>query len=121
MRVTVLFLLSVLIAQACSTKPASTEVTTEAKEVKPEGLQLIEMNDCQTCHHSKNTLVGPSYSAIASKYDESEEVVTMLSSKVIKGGAGVWGDIPMNPHPVLSEEDAKRMVRYVLTLEVTTQ
>jgi cytochrome c len=41
----------------------------------------------------------------------------LLASKIIKGGSGVWGAIPMTPHPQISEDDAKQMVKYVLLLK----
>ena len=37
--------------------------------------------------------------------------------KVINGGVGAWGEIPMPPHAALSLEDAKDMVSYVLLLK----
>lgn len=118
MRILIVMLLAMEFMQACSSKPAATEeVKQEAsEEVTPEGLRLIESNDCLTCHHTQNTLVGPSYSAIASKYDTSEETIALLSDKIIKGGAGVWGDMPMNAHPSLSEEEARKIVEYILSV-----
>ena len=62
-------------------------------------------------------IVGPSYAEVAAKYESTEENVTMLAEKVIAGGVGVWGEVPMPPHPALSIEDAKDMVRYVLLLK----
>jgi cytochrome c len=62
-------------------------------------------------------IVGPSYADVAAKYESTEENVAMLAKKVIEGGVGVWGEVPMPPHPALSEEDAKDMVRYVLLLK----
>ena len=122
MRTTALCLLFFAVLPACSTKPSATDNSEEQKvTARPEGLVLIETNDCQTCHHLKNTLVGPSFSAIAAKYDDSEEVVRLLSGKIIKGGAGVWGNMPMNAHPALSEEEAKQMIRYILSLETLPQ
>ncbi len=40
-----------------------------------------------------------------------------LTGKVIKGGAGNWGQIPMTPHPQLSKKDVSEMVRYILSLK----
>ena len=62
-------------------------------------------------------IVGPSYADVAAKYESTEENVTMLAQKVIAGGVGVWGEVPMPAHPGLTEEDAKDMVRYVLLLK----
>jgi cytochrome c len=62
-------------------------------------------------------IVGPSYADVAAKYESTEENITMLAQKVIAGGVGVWGEVPMPAHPGLSEDDAKDMVRYVLLLK----
>jgi cytochrome c len=62
-------------------------------------------------------IIGPSYADVAAKYENTEENVTMLAGKIIAGGAGVWGEVMMSPHPSLSEEDAKDMVRYILLLK----
>ncbi len=56
------------------------------------------------------------YKDVAAKYENNEENLTLLAGKIIKGGAGVWGQVPMTPHPALSEEDAKQMVKYIFLL-----
>jgi len=63
-------------------------------------------------------LQGPSYRDVANKYASlPDTIVTHLAGKIIKGGSGVWGEVPMTPHPALSEEDAKSMVKYILLLK----
>lgn len=81
------------------------------------GLEKLKASDCTTCHMVERKIVGPSYAEVAAKYESTEENVSMLAAKVIAGGVGVWGEVPMPPHPTLSEEDAKDMVRYVLLLK----
>jgi cytochrome c len=44
-------------------------------------------------------------------------VLDTLSDKIIKGGGGRWGAVPMTPHPQVSKEDATTMVKYVLSLK----
>lgn len=83
----------------------------------PKGLALIEGSDCQTCHHTRNNLVGPSYTSIAAKYENTDENIALLSSKIKMGGSGVWGDVPMLAHPSFSDEDLKEMVIYILSLK----
>ena len=80
------------------------------------GLELIAKSDCLTCHKVSEKLTGPAYKDVAAKYENTEANVAMLAGKVIKGGSGVWGAIPMTPHPLVSEADAKQMVKYVLLL-----
>jgi cytochrome c len=81
------------------------------------GLEKVKGSDCTSCHMVERKIVGPSYAEVAAKYESTEANVSMLAEKVIAGGVGVWGEVPMPPHPGLSQEDAKDMVRYVLLLK----
>jgi cytochrome c len=65
----------------------------------------------------KEKNIGPAYQDVANKYENNDENIALLASKIIKGGSGVWGAIPMTPHPQISEDDAKQMVKYVLLLK----
>lgn len=82
-----------------------------------QGKQLISKSDCLSCHQLKVKVVGPAYSAVAEKYPATEENITMLSNKIINGGSGNWGQIPMTPHPAIAVADAARMVKYILSLK----
>ncbi len=82
---------------------------------KHEGLALIEGADCLTCHKVDAKLVGPSYQEVANKYTSAD--IDMLAKKIIDGGKGVWGEIPMTPHAGMSPDNAKKMVEYILTLK----
>lgn len=85
--------------------------------VYKKGLGLIAKSDCLTCHKVDEKLVGPSYREVAEKYAGApNDVVTALAEKIIKGGVGNWGNVPMLPHPAISQEDAETMVRYILLL-----
>lgn len=74
----------------------------------------IANSDCSACHNMSEKLVGPSYKEIAAKYPNSPENIDMLASKIINGGKGNWGEIPMAAHPSINEETAKAMVKYIL-------
>jgi len=80
------------------------------------GIELIAKSDCLTCHKTDTKNIGPAYKDVAAKYENTDANVTMLAEKIIKGGTGVWGQIPMTPHPTLSEADAKALAKYVLLL-----
>ena len=82
---------------------------------KHEGLALIEGADCLTWHKVDANVVGPSYQEVADKYTEAD--IDMLAGKIIDGGKGNWGEIPMTPHAGMSKETAKKMVEYILTLK----
>lgn len=82
-----------------------------------QGQALVDASDCKTCHHATNKIVGPAHGDVAKKYDFTQANVTMLADKIIKGGSGVWGDIPMTAHPDISQADAEKMAMYVLSLD----
>lgn len=110
-------------------KNAETEARADEAKAEPEattnednpdytkGLELVAKSDCFTCHKVNEAAVGPAYKAVAERYTSSPEVIDTLANKVIKGGSGNWGQIPMTPHPQLSKEDAVAMVKYVLALK----
>jgi len=82
-----------------------------------QGQTLVDGSDCKTCHHATNKLVGPSHTDVAKKYEFTKANVSMLASKIIAGGSGNWGDIPMTAHADLSQTDAEKMAMYVLSLD----
>src|SRR5215210_8378970 len=95
---------------------ANEEDATENPDYE-KGLGLVGKSDCFTCHKVNEASTGPAYSAVAAKYPNNPAVIDSLANKVIKGGAGNWGVVPMTPHPNLSKEDAVAMVKYVMTLK----
>jgi cytochrome c len=82
-----------------------------------QGQTLLNASDCKTCHTNENKIVGPAYKEVAAKYDFTKANVGLLADKVIVGGTGVWGDLPMTAHPDISKADAEKMVMYVLSLD----
>lgn len=82
----------------------------------PRGAQLIGKNDCKTCHNVSKQTVGPSYKAIAQKYEHNDDNMLMLVSKISEGGSGIWGEQVMTPHPEISTADLRDMVSYIFTL-----
>ena len=103
-------------------KGNTTESTTSTSSLSDnpdyqKGLTLVAGSDCLTCHKTSEKNIGPAYKDVAAKYENTEDNVKMLAAKIIKGGAGVWGAIPMTPHPALKQEDAEAMVKYVLLLK----
>lgn len=91
-----------------------------AKTVAEQGNNLINGSDCRTCHNEGVKTVGPAYLDVAKKYPFTEENAKILAQKVIAGGKGVWGEALMNPHPDLMQEDAEKMVHYILSLDGET-
>ncbi len=120
------FSMVVLILASCGSKTDTTvtedygdPVTPERKELSliEQGEALVKKSDCNTCHHATSKIVGPSHTEVAEKYDFTEENVALLAQRIIKGSSGIWGQVMMNPHPGLSQEDAEKMAYYVLSLD----
>ena len=99
-------------------KPATPAVADlSANPDYQKGLALIGKSDCLTCHKVKEASTGPAYADVAAKYASAgDTIVAHLAQKIIKGGSGVWGAVPMTPHPTISTDDAEQMVKYVLLL-----
>ena len=95
----------------------SAAATPDAVDVIAQGEALVKASDCKTCHHPVNKIIGPAHTDVAKKYDFTAANVKILADKIIKGGVGVWGEIPMNGHPDLNQADAEKMARYVLSLD----
>lgn len=96
----------------------TTETTAPASSPEADrGMELIAKSDCLTCHKVAEANIGPAYEAVAAKYPDNDAVVDSLAQKIIKGGAGNWGTVPMTPHPDMPVDDAKAMVKYVLSLK----
>lgn len=110
--------------QAAKKSPVKSTVAkskaTAAPAIKPqdieEGKMLLTKSDCLACHKVDTKVVGPAYADVAKKYPYSTANVDLLSSKIINGGSGTWGAVPMAAHPALAAADVKKMVTYILSL-----
>jgi cytochrome c len=80
-------------------------------------LEIIKGSDCITCHKFREKLIGPSFVEVANKYEFNLTIINKLSDKILKGGKGSWGDLPMLPHPSMSKEDAIIVTKYILLLK----
>jgi len=99
-----------------SSDSAKQEATTDPDVEK--GLDMIAASDCLTCHKVSEQLVGPPYQQVATKYkDSSSAIIDTLSHRIIRGSTGHWGEAQMTPHPNLSVDSARAMVKYVLSLK----
>lgn len=76
---------------------------------------LAQTKNCLACHAVSTKLVGPAYTEVSKKYKGNKDAEAMLIKKVINGGGGVWGTIPMPPNPV-KEDEAKILVGWILSL-----
>ena len=96
-------------------KPKVVDITEDP--VYQKGVEIVANSDCKTCHMIEEKNVGPAWRDVANKYADSANAVAYLSHKIINGGSGVWGQVPMAAHPTMSQEDAEALAKYVLLLK----
>ncbi|UTH75776.1 c-type cytochrome [Chromobacterium sp. IIBBL 290-4] len=78
-------------------------------------MQLAQKYACTACHAVDKKIVGPAYKDVAKKYAGQKGAEAMLVSKVKNGGSGVWGPVPMTPHPNIPDADLHALVKWVLS------
>jgi len=76
---------------------------------------LAKAKNCMACHSVDKKVIGPSYKDIAGKYAGQSAAVDTLVGKVMKGGVGAWGPVPMPANPQLSESEARQLVQWILS------
>ncbi len=78
---------------------------------------LATAKNCMSCHTMEKKLVGPSYKEVAAKYAGQKDAVDKLAGKILKGGSGVYGAIPMPANTQVSEAEAKALAAWVLSVK----
>jgi cytochrome c len=76
---------------------------------------LAQAKNCMACHAVDKKLVGPAYKEVAAKYAGQKDAADKLAAKIQKGGAGVWGPVPMPANPQVTEAEAKKLAAWVLS------
>lgn len=77
-------------------------------------MELAQKKNCLNCHQIDTKLVGPPYKQVAAKYRGDPKAEDRLVKKVLEGGYGNWGDIPMPANPI-TEAEAHTLVKWVLS------
>ena len=96
-------------------KPKVADITEDP--VYKRGVEIVAGSDCFSCHKIDEKNIGPAWRDVAAKYAGQDTAVKYLAHKIMNGGSGVWGQVPMAAHPTLSEEDAETLAKYVLMLK----
>lgn len=131
MKKTIFIVAALVVLAACGGGEKKDEKTTATTEQKAEGatdelsdnpiyqkaITIIANSDCRTCHLVDEKNIGPAWREVANKYAGQDTAVKYLSQKIIQGGSGVWGQVPMAPHLSMSQEDAETLAQYVLLLK----
>jgi cytochrome c len=86
-------------------------------KVSQKGEVLIAYSDCHSCHAVDKRMKGPAFKDIAKRYPVQDQYIALLAQRIIIGGSGAWGYSVMTPHSDLKEEDAKTMVKFILSLK----
>lgn len=81
-----------------------------------DAMDLAKSKNCLACHAMDKKLVGPSFKDIAAKYASDSGAVDKLAVKIMKGGAGVWGAIPM-PANNVTDAEAKQLAAWALSIK----
>jgi cytochrome c len=76
--------------------------------------ELAQKKNCMACHAVDKKVVGPSYKEVAAKYAGRKDAPALLAQKIVKGGVGVWGQIPMPSNPSVSDADARTLAAWIL-------
>jgi cytochrome c len=80
-------------------------------------MALATAKNCTACHAVDKKVVGPAYKDVAAKYAGQKDAVDKLATKIIKGGSGVWGPVPMPANTQVNEAEAKKLAAWVLSLK----
>ena len=76
---------------------------------------LAQQKNCMACHAVDKKVVGPAYKDVAAKYAGQKDAVDKLAAKIMKGGSGVWGPVPMPANAQVNEAEAKKLAAWVLS------
>jgi len=132
--ITLSVLFAAVIFSACNSDSDSKSATTSVvvDEIKPELSKdaitvnsesksnaelLMEKSDCYTCHSLDSKLIGPSFKEVATKYANTDGNIQSLAEKIINGGSGVWGEVPMQAHSQMSKVEATEMGKFILSIK----
>jgi cytochrome c len=85
-----------------------------APPIAQEAAKLAADKACLACHAIDKKVVGPAFKDVAAKYKGNAKAEALLVQKVLKGGVGAWGQIPMPANASLKEDEAKLLVKWVL-------
>jgi len=100
-----LMMVGVLVASAFASQAAMADA----------GLDLAKAKNCLACHAVSTKVVGPAYKDVAAKYAGQKGIEDKLVAKVMKGGSGVWGAVPMPANPQINDAEAHTLVKWVLS------
>jgi cytochrome c len=119
LRMQVIIAVCFFVACSSSKKPVKTpaSVLSISRADSLAGLAAVRQSDCITCHDVEKKLQGPAFSDVANRYYADTSAISKLAAKIISGGKGSWGDLPIVPHPSMKKDRAMSIVKYILSLK----
>jgi cytochrome c len=79
--------------------------------------ELAQQKTCMACHAVDKKVVGPAYRDVAARYAGRADAAAMLAEKIMKGGVGVWGAVPMPANPKVNPAEARQLAIWVLSVK----
>ena len=79
--------------------------------------ELAQKKNCMACHAVDKKLVGPAYKDVAAKYAKDKDAVKKMAEKIVKGGSGVWGPVPMPANAQVNAAEAETLAKWVLSVK----
>ncbi|MDP3083946.1 MAG: c-type cytochrome [Rubrivivax sp.] len=79
--------------------------------------ELARSRICMGCHAVERKLVGPSFKDIAARYASQPDAVARMADKIVKGGSGAWGPVPMPANPKVTADEARQLAAWVMSLK----
>lgn len=78
-------------------------------------IALATTKNCMACHAVEKKVLGPSFKDVAAKYADKPDAVTKLAEKIVKGGGGVWGPVPMPANTQVNAAEATKLATWIMT------
>lgn len=88
-----------------------------ASNVAMADADLAKAKNCMACHAIGAKVVGPAFKDVAAKYTGQKDAEDKLTQKVLRGGSGVWGAVPMPANAQVSDAEARTLVKWILSLK----
>lgn len=80
--------------------------------------ELLAQKRCNACHDTAAMLIGPPYVAIAARHRaDKDNAVEVLARKIVLGGGGNWGLVPMVPNEHVSLDEARSFAKWILEVQ----
>jgi cytochrome c len=93
-------------------EPAQIARASDVAEVAMAPEAALSAGGCSGCHQMAGQLVGPGFDAIRARY-AGQEHAAYLRDKIVNGGAGVWGAMPMPPMPTMADDALQQIVAWL--------